>query len=122
MHTLESGAKVPHAKRCAPSGGTAVKPQVHGPNYRRLAPLIRAAANSDTNTRCWRCGLTLAEHPLYPNGRRQRWTAGHLTDGQPDWTLTLTDLAPEASRCNEEAGAYYGNDKRIEPRSSCWTA
>lgn len=95
---------------------------VHGPNYRRLAKLVRQTAKANPAQQCWRCGRTLAAHPLYPNGRRQTWTAGHLNDGQHDATLTINDLRAEASRCNEEAGAYYGNAKRVEPRSECWTA
>src|SRR6185436_8281080 len=94
------------------------RPWVHGPNYRRLAPLVRRAANTNPDARCWRCNLTLAEHTPHANGKPARWTAGHRHDGQPDHTLTLTDLAAEASTCNTSAGASWGNTLRREPRSS----
>jgi hypothetical protein len=91
---------------------------VHGPRYRILAPLIVRAANADPNTRCWRDGLTLAEHTPHKNGRPAFWTAGHLKDGQPDATLTIHDLAAEASTDNFSQGASFGNRQRIEPRTA----
>jgi|SRR6185436_2545175 len=94
-----------------------MRPQVHGPNYRRLAQLVRRVANHNPATRCWRCHLTLAEHAPHANGKPARWTAGHRHDGQADTTLTINDLAPEASTCNLSAGATYGNRQRVEPRT-----
>ncbi len=92
---------------------------VHGPNYRRLAPLVRRAAAANPETRCWRCGLTLSEARAQ-HGSRITWTAGHLVDSQPDHTLTLADLRPEHSRCNYSNGASYGNRQRTEPTSLEW--
>ena len=75
---------------------------------------VRAAANANPHTRCWRCGRTLAEHPPHRNGRPARWQAGHVVDGQVGG-----QLRPEASTCNTSAGASHGNRKR-EPRSEDW--
>jgi hypothetical protein len=92
---------------------------VHGPRFRKLAKLVRRCANANSSTRCWRCGLTLAE-AREKWGPRITWTAGHLVDGQPDHTLTLRDLAAEHSRCNYSAGASLANSKRVEPVSAVW--
>lgn len=86
----------------------------HQGSYHRRAAVVRARAYADPTTRCWRCGLTLAEHPRHKAGTPARWTAGHVIDGQVDGPL-----APEASTCNASAGATYGNAKR-EPRSEDW--
>src|SRR3954468_17697206 len=99
--------------------GHAMRAQVHGPMYRRLVPLVRAAAKRDPTPTCWSCGLTLDAHPQR-NGKQQTWTAGHLVDGQPDHTLTLNDLRAEASGCNYSRGASYGNRQRTEPCSPEW--
>ena len=120
MHTLPEPDNLRHAKRCAPPGGTAVNNRtIHGPRYRTLAKLVRDAANRNPDTRCWSCGKTIADHPRR-NGKPQHWTAGHLRDGQPDHTLTLTDLRAEASGCNYSRGASYGNRQRTEPCSPEW--
>ena len=62
---------------------------------------------------CWRCGLTLAQHPRHDSGRPQQWHGGHTIDGinGPPW-LDVTRrppagqafIAAEASRCNVVAG------------------
>lgn len=66
---------------------------------------IRATANANPDTICWRCGETLEQarkhHP------HTRWTAGHLRDGDP-----TAGLAPEHSHCNYSAGATAGNARR----------
>lgn len=99
----------PRSAPCRTASPSPVTHPVHGPRYRRLAPLIRRAANLDPSTRCWRCGLTLDKCKPHRNGKRARWTAGHLIDGQADHTLALADLAAECSPCNYEFGARYGN-------------
>ncbi len=72
--------------------------------YRKLAPLVRAAANADPSTRCRRCGLTLVErrrtHP------RDVWQCGH-----PDRPGDV-GYAPECRSCNTSAGATDGNKRR----------
>lgn len=73
------------------------------PAYARQSRLVRAAANADPATRCWRCGRTLPEHPSHKTGAPPRWTAGHVNDGQLDGPL-----AAEASTCNYTAGARLG--------------
>jgi hypothetical protein len=75
---------------------------------------IRAAANANPNTRCWRCGLTLAEHPNTKTGKPPRWTAGHIVDGD-----LSAGLRPEVDVCNYQAGAAAGNRNR-EPHSELW--
>jgi hypothetical protein len=72
-------------------------------DYAARAAALRARANADPATRCWRCGRTLAEHPPHRNGRRPTWQAGHVVDGQAGGTLL-----PEASTCNVTAGARIG--------------
>jgi hypothetical protein len=68
---------------------------------------IRAAANADSTTECWRCGKTLLEHADHKTGRKPTWQAGHKPDGT---------LAAEASTCNTVDGAITGNQQR-EPHS-----
>lgn len=79
------------------------------PQYRRIAPLIRAAAYANASTTCRRCGLTLAErrrtHPT------DVWQCGH-----PDRPGDI-GYAPEHRSCNTSAGATDGN-KRREPHTA----
>lgn len=79
---------------------------------RRLVALAKArdmlaAEGHGQWTRCWRDGLTLAQHRSHRDGRRPWWTAGHVTDGDP-----RSPLAPEASVCNFSEGAKHGNRLR----------
>jgi hypothetical protein len=78
----------------------------HRGSYQVTAARVRAIANADPATTCWRCGLTLAEIRLHRNPKA-RWTAGHLNDGQVGGPL-----APECSPCNYGAGATHGNNQR----------
>lgn len=84
----------------------------HRGTYPARARALRARANADPLTRCWRCGRTLAEHPPHRNGKPARWTAGHLVDGQEDGPL-----APEASTCNYSSGGRLGNARRARRRA-----
>ena len=97
-------------------------PRLHdthnGPNYKRLARLIRRHANANPATACWYCGRTLAEHPPHKNGRPAFWTAGHLIPGQPDHELTLGSLVAEASVCNFVHDNNRG--QAVEPHSPRW--
>lgn len=75
---------------------------------------------ANPNTRCWRCTLTLDQHPPHKNGRRPWWTRGHIRDSDP-----TSPTAPEASTCNYTAGAQHGNrlrrrTTRNEPTSRNW--
>lgn len=79
--------------------------------YGRRSRAVRRDANANPDTRCWRCGRTLADHPPHANGTPARWTAGHIHDGQTDGPL-----APEASTCNYAAGARY-RDSNTNPHS-----
>lgn len=79
----------------------------HRGGYHVNARRVRQMANANPDTRCWRCGLTLAQHPPHKNGTPAKWTAGHVVDGQVGGPL-----APEASTCNYSAGATAGNQRR----------
>lgn len=82
-------------------------PHHRGPDYERRAAAVRARANANPRTRCWRCGKTLAEHEPHRNGKRPRWEAGHTTDGKVGG-----ELKPEASTCNKRAGIALTNARR----------
>lgn len=89
------------------------KPAHHSGTYQvRAARLVTLAYARDAAaalgecepTRCWRDGLTLAEHEPHRNGKRPWWTAGHTRDSDPS-----APLAPEASTCNFAEGARHGH-------------
>ena len=82
------------------------------PLFRKAGAAIRARANANPNTRCWRCERTMADiRKDHPNAT---WDAGHIIDG------TLAGgLAAECSRCNRSHGAAMGNAQR-EPTSRRW--
>jgi hypothetical protein len=85
-----------------------VKGPHHQGSYQVRAAKVRAQANADPSTRCWRCGKTLAQHPArHKTGAPARWTAGHIIDGQVGG-----QLAPEVSTCNYSAGATLGNQRQ----------
>jgi len=74
-------------------------------SYKRTALRMRATANADPTSTCWRCKRTLGEiHATRPDAR---WTVGHLIDGDPQ-----SPLAIECSPCNFSAGARRGNALR----------
>jgi len=79
----------------------------HTGSYQVTAARVRAYAYAHPETRCLRCQRTLAQHPPLRNGKPDRWTAGHIVDGQVGGPL-----APETLGCNTSAGATQGNKKR----------
>lgn len=79
------------------------KPLHRRGSYQRQARTVRARAYANPDTRCWRCGKTLAEHPPGTT-----WDAGHVHDGQAGG-----ELRPEGSWCNRSAGGRLGNRRRI---------
>jgi len=92
------------------------QPHHRDPRFIRWGRLVRDAANADPNTRCWRCGRRLTDHPPHKTGAAPTWHAGHTIDGQlgRPW-LKVTEpppegpwLAAEASTCNVTAGARAG--------------
>jgi hypothetical protein len=85
---------------------------LHAGTYKARAAYVRARANANPDTRCWRCGRTLDEHEPHASGRRPWWEAGHI-DGH------LERLAPEASICNHRANAI-ANNNRAQPTSEVW--
>lgn len=82
-----------------------IKGAHHRGTYHVDSAKVRAAANRNPATVCWRDGLTLAQHP--PGAF---WTAGHVNDGE-----TGGLLLPEASCCNFSRGAAAGNAQRTKP-------
>ena len=90
-----------------------MKPPHHAGGYHVQARQVRDAANANPDTRCWRCGLTLAEHRPHRNGKPATWTAGHVIDGQVGGVLL-----PEASTCNAKAGRAMQNP--VPPPSRTW--
>jgi len=94
-------------------GGDMGKPSHRTGSYFRRAMKLRAAANANPNTTCWRCGRTLAEHPPHKTGKPAIWTAGHVRDGDP-----TSPLMPEASTCNYTAGTILRNQRHTTPPPS----
>lgn len=74
-------------------------------SYTADAKTITDQAYANPATRCWRCGLTLAE--IQRTKPRARWDAGHVIDGQIGGPLKA-----ECSPCNRGRGAAMGNRKR----------
>lgn len=67
-------------------------------SYRVRAARLRAAANADPSTTCWRCGGgAVVGDP---------WTAGHVRDSDP-WS----PLRPEHASCNYRAGQALGRSR-----------
>ena len=68
----------------------------HRGTYHVDSRRVRAAANANPGTTCWRCGRTLAEHPPHRNGAPAHWTAGHIIDGDlagpVDWSAALRGI------------------------------
>lgn len=87
------------------------KPLHRRGSYQRQARTVRARAYANPDTRCWRCGKTLAEHPRHKTGRAPTWQAGHVNDGQIGGPLE-----PEASTCNVTAGARLGRSRQLGNR------
>ena len=87
------------------------KPVHRRGSYQRDAAIVRARAYANPDTRCWRCGKTLAEHPRHKTGRAPTWQAGHVDDGVPG-----SELRPEVSTCNVTAGARLGRSRQLGNR------
>jgi hypothetical protein len=77
----------------------------HRHGHNRRAKALNTAANADPNTRCWQCGLTLAQ--VRRRKPRAFWTAGHVKDGEVGGLMLH-----ECSACNFSRGAARGNELR----------
>ena len=75
--------------------------------FKIRAKRVRDAAYADPSTRCWSCGLTMAEAKAAEPGRRITWDAGHTVDGD-----RYAPLLAEHSSCNRSRGAAVGNQRR----------
>ena len=84
-------------------------------SYPARSKRLRDEAHADPSTRCWRCGLTLAEEQVKHPGKPVTWHAGHVLDGN-----YLSPLMPEHSTCNMSAGARAGNERRRLNTSERW--
>jgi hypothetical protein len=102
MH--ESGVAMPAKDRSHYAG-----------SYQKRARLVRDRANADPLTRCWRCGLTLAEARRRWPDKDVIWHAGHVVDGD-----STAPLLPEHSNCNIYAGAVAGNLAKNAKRGRWW--
>jgi hypothetical protein len=79
-------------------------PHHRGADYERRAADVRARANANPATTCWRCGKTKAQHG-------QPWEAGHITDGKIGG-----ELRAECRRCNRKAGGRRSVELRKKRR------
>jgi hypothetical protein len=71
-------------------------------DYARRAARVRANAYLNSNTKCWRCGMTLEQvQRIKPHAK---WDAGHVRDGEVGGSLMA-----ECSPCNRSAGAALRN-------------
>jgi hypothetical protein len=98
----------------------------HSGDFNRVSRTMRAQANADPTTTCWRDGRTLAEH-----GPNATWNCGHIKPHEmhlyqqhpspyATWS-TGSDrqrrlCAPEVAGCNTSQGATDGNRTR-EPHT-----
>lgn len=87
------------------------KPDYYKGDYPKRSAAVRAAANADPFTQCWRCGRTLSQHPPHRTGRPPSWQAGHVRAGD-----VTSPLLAEASTCNTSHGARLGNILRKKRR------
>lgn len=79
------------------------KPLHYMGDYHVRSQQVRAAANANPATRCWRCqGLALPDDP---------WEAGHVQDATPGGLLL-----PEHRSCNRRAAAYKTNHQHVNSR------
>lgn len=79
--------------------------RLHDWSHQLRAGPIRQRAYADPSTRCWRCGLTLAQVQAANPGRKVVWHAGH-TGGRHD------PLLAECSLCNWRNAAETTAAKR----------
>jgi hypothetical protein len=88
--------------------------KVKGPHHRGTFHVqgrhVRQSAYANPATKCWRCGLTLADYAKQHGTQAARWTAGHVRDGEVGGVLL-----PEHFRCNVQAGNRARN-----PTSEDW--
>ena len=100
----------------------------HRGRYEVAARQVRAIANANPLTLCWRCRKPLNQHRAHRTGKPATWTAGHTVDGSSSyhpWTRALITsaqceeaaagdwLAPEASVCNYRDGRATQDAQRI---------
>jgi hypothetical protein len=79
----------------------------HRGTFAARGRLVRAMAQADSTTRCWRCGA-LAD-PGDP------WQAGHVRDGDPS-----SPLAAEHRSCNARAGRRSQDGDGLEVSRRRW--
>lgn len=87
----------------------------HKGAYDTQSRKLVAAARANPETRCWRCGRTLAEHRPHRTGRPATWHAGHLID-----SMVGSPLLPEASTCNTKASVQARRPRRARRTNLTW--
>lgn len=89
-----------------------VKAPHHKGTYHQQSARVRAAANADPDTQCWKCGRTLAQARRFKP--KAHWCAGHVIRGQEGG-----DLLAECSICSNAEGGRTRTrkSKRRSPRS-----
>jgi hypothetical protein len=105
-----------------------VKAPHHSGTHEVASRKVRAVANANPLTLCWRCHRRIDQHVDHHNGKPPRWTAGHTvtasTTAQPWLTpmISVADceqaaagdwLAPEISTCNY--GARHDHNQPATP-------
>ena len=84
--------------------------RIHDWAHDKRSRVIRARAYADPATRCWRCGLTLAEVRAANPDRKVVWHAGHT--GGP-----FEPVMAECSLCNWRDSAQTTTAKRARASS-----
>lgn len=79
---------------------------LHDWSHQVRARPIRARAYADPSTRCWRCGLTLAEVRAANPRRKVVWHAGHTAPTR------YAALLAECSLCNLQNAGETTQAKR----------
>jgi len=67
--------------------------------FKQRGKVMREAAAADSTTKCWRCGLTLAEYRAQHPGREVSWHVDHVVPGRTNSPLRMAH-----STCNMEEG------------------
>lgn len=79
-------------------------------DYKVRARALRNAAYADPSTRCFRCGLTLAEYKAQHPRRKADWHADHVVPGS-----RLSALVPSHASCNTQEGARNSHGAGLNP-------
>jgi len=94
------------------------QPWHNTPHYKKMAPLIRAAAYNNPNHRCPHCQLTLQEMRRTRPDNIAGWDCGHIVDRDETYGFQA-----ECSYCNRSRGSTKRNQTTRKPvTSQNWAA